>query len=285
MPLPMCSAGCGTGSPSSSRRGLHGGSRPAKTPTRPSRPDGRTPAKSERGDGDDSDLHGDGRTGARRLVGAGGTRRGRGLPGATLRSGRGRDARGGRPPGRSARVRGRGGCPGDSARGLCRARRAGPPRRVRPGSLGVVGRVLSGCGWSRGLWVVQICCKGRCGVRVVEVKPHGSAVLLAVRGVRGRLCNRFGHRARVRRPIRIRCRLAGRALSRGSPVAGPRARGSIPGLARRAGLHKQGSAPAVHRTRLACSYFDHDGVPTGLGVDGEDQGAREFGVGRLEPGW
>ena len=108
------------------------------------------------------------------------------------------------------------------------------------GRWGFVGRVLSGCGWSRGLWVVQICCKGRCGVRVVEVKPHDSAVLSAVRGVRGRLCNRFGHRARVRCPIRVRCRLAGRALSRGSPVAGPRVRGSIPGLVRRAGLHKQG---------------------------------------------
>ena len=71
----------------------------------------------------------------------------------------------------------------------------------------------------------------------------------------------------------------------GPSVAEPRARGSIPGLARRAGLHKQGSAPAVHRTRLACSYFDHDGVPTGLSVDGENQGAREFGVGRPELGW
>ena len=88
-------------------------------------------------------------------------------------------------------------------------------------------------------WVVQICCKGRCGVRVAEMKPHDSAVLSAVRGVCGRLCNRFGHRARARCPIRVRCRLAGRALSRGSPVAGPRARGSIPGLVRRAGLHKQ----------------------------------------------
>jgi len=29
----------------------------------------------------------------------------------------------------------------------------------------------------------------------------------------------------------------------------------------------------------------HDGVPTGLSVDGENQGAREFGVGRPELGW
>ena len=84
------------------------------------------------------------------------------------------------------------------------------------GAFGLVeGRGPPGCGWSRGLWVVQICCKGRCGVRVAEMKPHGSAVLSAVRGVRGRLCNRFGHRARARCPIRIRCRLAGRSLSRG----------------------------------------------------------------------
>ena len=132
-------------------------------------------------------------------------------------------------------------------------------RPAAAGASGLVGGSRAGCcravDGRGGRWVVQICCKGRCGVRVVEVKPHDSAVLSAVRGVRGRLCNRFGHRARVRCPIRVRCRLAGRALSRGSPVAGPRVRGSIPGLVRRAGLHKQGSAPAVHRTRLACSYL------------------------------
>ena len=169
MPLPMCSAGCGTGSSSPSRRGLHGGSRPAKTPT---------------------------------------------------------------------------------------------VLRARPGLLGVVDRVLSGCGWSRGRWVVQICCKGRCGVRVAEMKPHDSAVLSAVRGVCGRLCNRFGHRARVRCPIRDRCRLAGRALSRGSPVAGSRARGSIPGLARRAGLHKQGSR-APSRVPVANPSDESTGVRRG----------------------
>ena len=125
-----------------------------------------------------------------------------------------------------------------------RARCALAARTRSSGSGGsglVEGRGPPGCGWSRGSPVVQICCKGRCGVRVAEMKPHDSAVMSAVRGVRGRLCNRFGHRARARCPIRVRCRLAGRALSRGSPVAGPRARGSIPGLVRRAGLHKQGS--------------------------------------------
>ena len=251
----MCSAGCGTGSPSPSRRGLHGGSRPAKTPTRPSRPGGRTPTKSRRGGGDDSDLHGDSRTGARRLVGAGGPRRGRGLPGAAasirLRT---RCAR--RSPTWPV-------CPSPRSRWM-----SGRlfPRTVsstsgRPAAAGVLGLVGGRGSGAVGLWmvegllVVQICCKGRCGVRVAEMKPHDSAVLSAVRGVLGRLCNRFGHQARARCPIRVRCRLAGRALSRGSPVAGPRARGSIPGLVRRAGLHKQGSAPAVHRTRLACSYL------------------------------
>ena len=29
----------------------------------------------------------------------------------------------------------------------------------------------------------------------------------------------------------------------------------------------------------------HDGVPTGLSVDGENQGARELGVGQPELGW
>ena len=44
--------------------------------------------------------------------------------------------------------------------------------------------------------------------------------------------------------------------------------------------------------RVACPQgsvgvlvLGHDGVPTGLGVDGEDQGARAFGVGRPELGW
>ena len=41
----------------------------------------------------------------------------------------------------------------------------------------------------------------------------------------------------------------------GPPVAEPCVRSPIPGLARRAGLHKRGSAPPVHRARLACSYW------------------------------
>ena len=251
----MCSAGCGTGSPSPSRRGLHGGSRPAKTPTRPSRPGGRTPTKSERGGGDDSDIHGDGRTGARRLVGAGGPDVG--AVSRVRRLDQVEDemreaiAHLAGLPESEVEVDVRATLPEDCVEHVGQARRGGCARG-RWGSWVGCCRAVDGRG---GRWVVQICCKGRCGVRVVEVKPHDSAVLSAVRGVRGRLCNRFGHCARVRCPIRVRCRLAGRALSRGSPVAGPRVRGSIPGLARRAGLHKQGSAPAVHRTRLACSYL------------------------------
>ena len=78
--------------------------------------------------------------------------------------------------------------------------------------------------------------------------------------------------------------------------------------------HGEGPEPGVSGCRAACARLDprigatsrapqagiratrpqgsvgvlvlgHDGVPTGLSVDGENQGAREFGVGRPELGW
>ena len=78
--------------------------------------------------------------------------------------------------------------------------------------------------------------------------------------------------------------------------------------------HGEGPEPGVSGRRAACARLDprigatsrapqagfratrpqgsvgvlvlgHDGVPTGLSVDGENQGAREFGVGRPELGW
>lgn len=83
----------------------------------------------------------------------------------------------------------------------------------------IVGRRVAG---APGLWmaevgamVVQICHKGRCAVRVAKTKPRDSAVLSAAHRGRDGLCGRFGHRARVRGPIRARCRVTERALGRG----------------------------------------------------------------------
>ena len=156
-----------------------------------------------------------------------------------------------RGSGRVGRVRGRavGGQPLAGGHGL---------RRARPGSCPEAAG--AGTGESRagasGLWmaevgavVVQICHKGRCAVRVAEMKPRDSAVLSAAHRGRSGLCGRFGHRARVRCLIRARCRVMERVLGRGLRGAEPHVRGPIPGLVRRAGLHRRGSAPPVHRAR------------------------------------
>ena len=78
--------------------------------------------------------------------------------------------------------------------------------------------------------------------------------------------------------------------------------------------HGEGPEPGVSGRRAACARLDprigatsrapqaglcatrpqgsvgvlvlgHDGVPTGLSVEGENQGARELGVGQPELGW
>ena len=78
--------------------------------------------------------------------------------------------------------------------------------------------------------------------------------------------------------------------------------------------HGEGPEPGVSGRRAACARFDprigatsrapqagfratrpqgsvgvlvlgHDGVPTGLSVDGENRGVRELGVGQPECGW